>query len=193
MTQFSLLLSFLFLTVGCARKSVSEAPPADAPAVGTPRMALTVNARAEAVLRNARGRQLGKVFFDEDAAGVRVQARVGGLRKNGKHGFHVHEGSRCDGPTFDSAGGHFNPLKAPHGGHDTVHRHPGDLGNLQADGRGMATLDERIQGATVIQGVAALVGKTLILHQGEDDLRSQPSGNSGKRMACGLIKLSSVN
>jgi Cu-Zn family superoxide dismutase len=87
-----------------------------------------------------------------------------------------------------SVGGHFNPGGHKHGGPETEQRHGGDLGNLQADASGKAAYDETIEGITLDDPKTGVIGKSVIVHEKEDDLKSDPSGNSGARIAGGVIK-----
>jgi len=112
---------------------------------------------------------------------VQVVAKVEGLKPNQKFGFHIHELGNC-GDKGLMAGVHFNPKNQKHGGLKSQERHLGDLGNLQSDREGKAEL------STVIDGnLRMFMGRSLIIHEFEDDLKSQPTGNSGKRIACGVI------
>lgn len=127
----------------------------------------------------------GEVRFYRVDAGVRIVASISGLTP-GKHGFHLHEKGDCSAPDAMSAGGHYNPLGAPHGSPeaDRAARHMGDLGNLNADAVGKASYD-RIDSLLVY---ADLTGLAVLVHGKEDDLTSQPAGNAGPRIACGVVK-----
>jgi Cu-Zn family superoxide dismutase len=104
------------------------------------------------------------------------------------HGFHIHEKGDCSAPDASSAGSHFNPGSKPHGGPSGGDRHGGDLGNLSADNYGTATVKLNVEGISVAQGAPnSIVGRALIVHADADDLKTQPTGNSGKRIACGVI------
>jgi superoxide dismutase, Cu-Zn family len=128
----------------------------------------------------------GKVAFIAEENGVRIIADITGL-KPGKHGFHVHEHGDCSAADASSAGGHFNPTGKKHGGPDSEERHVGDFGNLEADGTGVAHYD-RLDKVIQLSGPNSIVGKSIIIHADADDLVSQPSGNSGARVACGIIE-----
>ena len=136
-----------------------------------------------AVLHPASGSQVtGTVTFTKLTEGVKVVADVAGLTP-GKHGFHVHEYGDCSAPDAASAGSHFNPTKDPHAGHDAAQRHMGDLGNIEADASGKARLeltDKKIK-------LDAILGKSVIVHEKADDLKTQPTGDAGGRVACGVI------
>lgn len=127
----------------------------------------------------------GTVVFTQVQGGVEVTAEISGL-KPGEHGFHVHEFGDCSAPDGTSAGGHFNPTGAPHGGPDDAQRHVGDLGNIKADESGNATY-KRVDKMVALNGPHSVVGRGIIIHAGRDDLKSQPSGDAGARVACGVI------
>jgi superoxide dismutase, Cu-Zn family len=142
---------------------------------------------ASAELVDAKGQTLGTVTFTETPEGVRVRAQLKNLQPHSKHGFHVHQGAVCDAPSFESAGEHFNPDAVAHGGpHESI-RHPGDLGNIESDKSGTAKLDRTVKGATLGNGKYSLEGHALILHTKADDMKSQPAGNAGDRLACGVV------
>ena len=130
----------------------------------------------------------GTVTFTPAGKGLRVKAEVTGLTPNGKHGFHIHEKGDLSAPDFASAGGHFNPGGHKHGGPDTSARHAGDLGNLQADASGKATYDQTIEGLSIDDAKTGVVGKSVIVHGKADDLKTDPAGDSGPRIAGGVIK-----
>lgn len=128
----------------------------------------------------------GTVTFTKVDGGVRIIAEIKGLTP-GKHGFHVHEKGDCTKPDGSSAGGHFNPAKAPHGGPDDAQRHVGDLGNLDADADGVAKYD-RVDKLITLDGENSILGRGMMIHAKADDLKSQPAGEAGARIACGEIK-----
>ncbi len=141
---------------------------------------------AVAVLHPTQGNEVrGTVHFTKVDGGVRVVAEVTGLTP-GLHGFHVHEFGDATSPDGSAAGGHFNPGEAPHGGHDSAERHAGDFGNLEADSSGRARLD-RVDPMLKLAGPHSIIGRGLIVHAAPDDLKSQPTGNAGGRVACGVI------
>lgn len=144
---------------------------------------------AVAVIRGAgdnAGKISGQVTFTQAGDGVRVVADVTGLSP-GKHGFHVHESPDLSAPDLKSAGPHFNPEGTKHGGPDSVMRHAGDLGNLTADAQGRATMDRVVNGMSVNGPADNVVGHSVVIHGGEDDLKTDPAGNSGARIAAGVI------
>jgi Cu-Zn family superoxide dismutase len=136
------------------------------------------NASAEAKLAPTQGHTTtGTVVFVQKGSDVEVTAHVAGLTP-GAHGFHIHEKGDCSAPDGMSAGGHFNPHKGPH--------HAGDMPMLETDGYGNARLVAVLPGLT-LAGANGIVGKGVIVHAAPDDFKTQPTGNSGARMACGVI------
>jgi Cu-Zn family superoxide dismutase len=140
----------------------------------------------EATKGNATG---GTVNFVQKGDKVAVTARVSGLTP-GAHGFHIHEKGDCSSGDGMSAGGHFNPHGKPHATPTTADRHAGDLPMLQADGYGEATLAVELDVITIGSGPADIVGRAVIVHKDPDDFKTQPTGNSGARVACGVIRKS---
>jgi Cu-Zn family superoxide dismutase len=127
----------------------------------------------------------GTVTFTKAEGGVRVQAQVKGL-KPGDHGFHVHEFGDCSAPDGASAGGHFNPGGSPHAGPHDAQRHAGDMGNIAAGADGSGTLDYVDKQAS-FEGPNSVLGRGVIVHEKADDLKTQPTGNAGGRVACGVV------
>ena len=129
----------------------------------------------------------GTVSFTQRGDKVVVVARVSGLAP-GSHGFHIHDKGDCSAPDGTSAGGHFNPLGKPHAQPTTADRHAGDMPMLEADGAGNATLTATLDVITIGSGATDIVGRGVIVHKDPDDWKTQPTGNSGARVACGVIK-----
>jgi Cu-Zn family superoxide dismutase len=127
----------------------------------------------------------GTIIFTKTAEGIKVIADLQGLSK-GKHGFHIHEFGDCSSPDGTSAGGHFNPEGKQHGAPMDMMRHEGDMGNIEADDAGKAHL-EYVDKMLSFDGPHSILGRSVILHKGEDDLKTQPTGNAGARIACGVI------
>lgn len=131
-------------------------------------------------------RAAGTVTFTQQGGKVLVKANVSGLKPNAEHGFHVHEKGDCTADAM-SAGGHFNPAGAHHGSTASGAHHAGDLPNLKADAGGVATLTWEATDFTVTDGAASIVGRSVVVHLDPDDYKSQPAGNSGPGIACGII------
>jgi Cu-Zn family superoxide dismutase len=132
----------------------------------------------------------GWVRFEQVEGGVQVMARIEGLTPNAKHAIHIHELGDCSSSDGKSAGGHYNPEGHAHAGPDSEERHAGDLGNLQADQSGLAKYNRTFANLTIAGSHNPVLGRAIIVHAGEDDLSTQPTGNAGGRVACGTIGLS---
>ena len=142
--------------------------------------------KAVAVLSPTKGNNVsGVVTFEVVKSGVKIVADVTGLTP-GLHGFHVHEFGDCTAPDATSAGGHFNPHHMQHGGPDAAVRHAGDLGNLDANASGQAHY-ERVDTMISLDGADSIIGRAVTVHEKADDLKTQPTGNAGARVACGAI------
>lgn len=129
----------------------------------------------------------GTIQFEQDGETVTVTGEVTGL-KPGMHGFHVHEnGDLSDKETGKSAGGHFNPTDKSHGKPSDDERHVGDLGNIEANEEGVATVDIT-DDVISLDGENSIAGKALVIHAGEDQF-TQPTGDAGDRVAFGLIEV----
>ena len=143
---------------------------------------------ATAVLAPTKGNSVsGTVNFKQKGDVVLVEAKVNGLKPNATHGMHVHEKGNCSAADASSAGSHFNPASSQHGGTTGPNRHGGDLGNLKADANGYAQMSVEVSGISLGAEANSITGRAVIVHAGPDDLKTQPSGNSGARLACGLI------
>ena len=142
---------------------------------------------AHAQLQPTKGNTAaGRVTFTQRDGGVDLVATVTGLTP-GPHGFHVHDKGDCSAPDAASAGGHFNPAGHLHGHPSVGPRHAGDLPMLEADAAGNATLKAFVPGLTTAAGPSALAGRAVVVHAAADDFKSQPAGNSGARVACGVL------
>lgn len=176
------LLLLLFAGQTLFAQPVNTKPPAQSNAVGAIKQAICL-------LYPTEGNNVtGKVTFTEVEGGLRVVALVSGLEPNTKHGFHIHEYGDCSAVDASSAGGHFNPTHMSHGGPMDKMRHNGDLGNLEADGNGNATIDY-VDPMLALRGDESIIGLSIIVHKNPDDMKTQPTGNSGPRIACGVIGL----
>ena len=132
----------------------------------------------------------GTVRFVQVGNKVRASGEVRGLQPGAVHGFHVHEKGDCSSGDGMSAGGHFNPTSTPHGNHDMGAHHAGDLPSLKADAYGTAAFSFESATISVGGGATDVVGKGLIVHRDPDDFKTQPTGNSGPRIACAVIQKS---
>lgn len=168
-----------------APANTSVTRPANA-APTTPRTSATASLTA------APGSNVkGELTLASEGTAVAIRGEITGLSPGKEHGFHVHENGVCTAPDFKSAGEHLNPTKDPHGGPKSEARHLGDIPNLKADANGRASVDVTVQGATLQDkdgGPNQILGKALVVHAMPDDYKTQPSGGSGDRIACGVIR-----
>lgn len=187
--QGAVVVAALCTLAACAQPSRTEHEHGAAPAMHAMRAGGGMQGMAVANLAPLQGQSAaGTVMFHAMGGGqVMVHARVTGLKPNGEHGFHVHEHGNCASPDGSSAGGHFNPSGAPHGPQSGPH-HAGDMPSLKADARGVVDAKFTLQGVGIGAGGAPdLVGRSVIVHANPDDYTTQPTGNSGGRIACGVI------
>lgn len=143
---------------------------------------------AVALLSTASGASAGRATASESPAGLRVTVEAVGVSA-GPHGVHIHTTGRCDAPDFTTAGGHWNPLGTKHGSMNPAGPHEGDLPNLVIGNDGRGTLAVTIPGGT-LAGLLDADGAAMVIHAGQDDLVTDPSGNSGARIACGVFTVS---
>jgi len=140
-------------------------------------------------IRKADGGLAARAMVWQTPAGIEVRVQAAGLPA-GHYGVHVHAVGRCEGPAFASAGPHWNPTARQHGSLNPAGHHLGDLPNLDVDSNGAGRLEFAIAGATMdgAQGLFDADGAALVIHAGPDDYRTDPSGNSGARLACGVLR-----
>jgi Cu-Zn family superoxide dismutase len=146
-------------------------------------------ATAKADLADSKGASVGTAKFKESANGVSLALEVSNLPP-GVHGFHIHAVGKCDPPDFKTAGGHFNPEGKKHGWENPEGHHMGDLQNLTVDAQGKAKLRVAVAGVTLGDGPNSLFqtqGTALVIHAAPDDNKTDPAGNAGARIACGVI------
>ncbi len=176
----------VLIVVGLALRGATQPPAAPKPMMMDSTMAMMMPMRAVAVLYPASGSEVqGTVTFEKVSGGVRVIADVRGLT-HGQHGFHIHEYGDCSSKDAASAGGHFNPMHMSHGAPTDKNRHMGDMGNLTAGADGKAHL-EWTDPMMSFMGPESIIGRAVVVHGNADDLKSQPAGNAGPRVACGVI------
>lgn len=179
------VLSMLALLPACGSKEEAAVPaPAPEPVVEE-----AASLAAVAVLKpRADNEASGTITFTETDGGVEVVADIARVSP-GLHGIHLHEKGDCSAEDFTSTGGHFNPTGAPHGGPSDSVRHAGDFGNIEVGADGAGRLRLVTDMLTVADGPNTVVGRAVILHEGEDDLESQPTGAAGGRLGCGIVRL----
>ena len=145
--------------------------------------------RATAQLLPTKGsKAFGEATFEQVGGKVHVVIYVQGLKPGQAHGLHIHEAGDCSSGDGMSTKGHFNPFGKPHAGHTSPERHAGDLPPLMADKSGRAKVEVELDIITVSAGPAGVVGRGLIVHADPDDFKTQPTGNAGARIACGVIQ-----
>ena len=146
--------------------------------------------QAKAVMINVEGKEIGMASLEEAAGGVQVHVQVSGLTP-GSHGFHIHSVGKCDPPDFKSTGPHFNPAGKKHGKQNPQGPHAGDLPDLVVGKDGTGSLDVLVPDVTLTgDGPNSLFhpgGTSFVLHASADDNTTDPSGNSGARIVCGVI------
>ncbi|MBO9715819.1 MAG: superoxide dismutase family protein [Pseudoxanthomonas sp.] len=180
------LAGALAVLAGC-----SSTPPARAPAAPAAAPATSTAQQAVAVLASASGSRVsGKLTLAPMGGGVHISGEVGGLPPNALSGFHVHEKGDCSAIDASSAGPHFNPAASQHGRAGTAVHHAGDMDNIVADANGVARVNVHLLGVTLGDGGANdIAGRAVIVHAAPDDYQTQPAGNAGARVACGVIKV----
>jgi Cu-Zn family superoxide dismutase len=156
----------------------------DAGAAATQGAAQTATAK----LKDGKGKSVGTAKFEQTAHGVLISIDLHGL-KAGTHAIHLHEVGKCDGPDFKSAGGHFNPMKKQHGFMTAEGPHAGDMPNIDVPANGKIKAELLAPEATLDQLMDA-DGAALVVHAKPDDYKSQPAGDAGDRVACGVIEKS---
>ena len=192
------LLIPVAICTACSKKEESVVKTAPAPVNAAPNTPATTNAPAapnapvpgraiaHVKLIAAAGSSVkGDLTVVNQGDAISIRGEITGLAPGKEHGFHVHEFGKCSPPDFKSAGEHFNPTKASHG------EHLGDLPNARADENGKATIDAYVKGPNLVDKDGApsqIIGKSLIVHAMPDDYKTQPSGGSGARIACGVIR-----
>ncbi|HZH15058.1 MAG TPA: superoxide dismutase family protein [Archangium sp.] len=145
--------------------------------------------RATAELMNSSGQRMGTVTLVQRGDSVELQVEATGLEP-GAHGIHFHQVGLCETPGFTSAGGHFNPLDKQHGLESPTGAHAGDLPNLEADASGKASYKTTTNRVTLDEGQLSIFdadGTALVIHASADDQVTDPAGNSGARVACGVL------
>jgi Cu-Zn family superoxide dismutase len=190
--------SSMLTVTGCSR---SGAPASAEPASSTaasPDAAATPPADAQAPDPNTRrvnlmpsqgGQVAGALNLVASEGAVTLTGLVTALKPESEHGIHIHEKGDCSSPDFKSAGEHFNPTQQQHGNPANPPHHLGDIPNIKANAEGKADVNARVEGVTLGDaGANDIVGKAVVVHEKVDDYTSQPAGNSGDRISCGVIE-----
>ncbi len=144
---------------------------------------------ATAAMRDAAGKDLGTLTLTDSGQSIAVSGRLAGLPR-GVHAIHVHTVGQCDAPRFEGAGDHWNPTNKQHGKDSPGGPHLGDLPNLTVGQNGSASVQATTPGGTLRGANAALDtdGAAVVVHAKRDDYKTQPSGDSGDRIACGIVQ-----
>ena len=172
MIKFASLLGILLLSI-CTLVAAEKAPKS-----------------AKAELRNAQGQSVGKATFKQAREGVKISVQVFNVPP-GPHAFHIHAVGKCDSPDFKTAGGHFNPESLKHGLKNPAGPHAGDMPNITVgqNGKGKAALlNKRVTLAAGTNSLFHEGGTALVIHEKADDDMTDPAGNAGNRIACGVIE-----
>jgi len=195
MTLLAASLAFGLAACGAQPDGFDDAatPPMDtAPVAGAdaPDMTMAPAPHTVAFLAATEGNTVtGELAFEAVDGGVAITGQVNGLPPGSEHGFHVHETGDCSAPDATSAGGHFNPAGMAHGRVGEGDHHVGDTDNIVADDTGVAVVNTRLEGATLGDGAPTdVLGRGVIVHADADDYTTQPTGNAGDRLACGVIE-----
>jgi superoxide dismutase, Cu-Zn family len=165
-------------TVDAAKKDEKPATPPAAPASG--------GETAKASLKDAKGQSVGDVTFEQTPHGVLIKGTLSNLSP-GTHAIHIHEAGKCEGPEFKTAGGHFNPDKKTHGMMSAGGKHEGDLPNISATQDGKAQFEFFATQGLTVQSLMDADGSAVVVHAQADDYKTDPAGNAGGRIACGVV------
>ena len=199
--SMSRTLIFLGAALALSACKPAETPVVDAPRAPAPAEAavapappvadtqLAASARSSLMPVGESGVS-GELRFEVDNGGVRITGSFTGLKPGATHAFHIHEFGNCTAADASSAGGHFNPASAAHGSRESGgEHHAGDIPNQVAGPDGVATVDQRLDGLQIGGGEAMdIIGRGVIVHADPDDYTTQPTGNAGGRIACGVIE-----
>lgn len=192
MRATNLSLAIGLILAACSREQPAGAPrQPDTASPTTAEKATPARPAAEAVVQIAptQGNTVtGSLALAATTDGVHITGSIQGLKPDAEFGFHVHEKGDCTAPDGSSAGGHFNPTQAQHGNPTGPTHHAGDMLNIKSDVQGVAQVDVTAAGTSLHGDPSTdVMGKAIVVHESADDYTTQPSGNSGKRVACGVI------
>lgn len=205
MNSYVSLVAVVLLLAGCGQKEhgapTADAPPpaGDGPSVATttePQTTTTAEAMTGAAVKLSptQGNTAnGALKLTATGRGVKLSGMVQGLNPDSEFGFHFHEKGDCSAPDATSAGAHFNPTHQDHGNPQAQPHHAGDMLNAKSDAQGVAEIDIDNPDVSLQPGQPNdIIGKALIVHAKPDDYTTQPSGNSGDRIACGVIAIQTI-
>jgi Cu-Zn family superoxide dismutase len=185
------------LLAACSREQPEGAPRQPDETTAAPAEKTTAaETAAEAVAQVAptQGNTVtGSLALARSSEGVHITGVIQGLKPDAEFGFHIHEKGDCSAPDGSSAGAHFNPTQAQHGNPTSGAHHAGDMANIRSNAEGVAHVDTSAAGTTLHGDPNTdVMGKAIVVHESPDDYTTQPSGNSGKRVACGVISANPV-
>jgi Cu-Zn family superoxide dismutase len=183
--HLSLAIGMTVILAACSREQPAGAPRQ--PDSASPTMAEKATPAAQ--IAPTQGNTVtGALALAQSPEGVHITGSIQGLKPDAEFGFHVHEKGDCTAPDGSSAGGHFNPTQAQHGNPTGPTHHAGDMLNIKSNGEGVAQVDVTAAGTSLHGDPGTdVMGKAIVVHESPDDYTTQPSGNSGKRVACGVI------
>ncbi|MFY2563984.1 superoxide dismutase family protein [Corallococcus terminator] len=176
-----------------AQAPAAPTPPPESAQAATPPAAppakkmLPPGEMAKAPVKDAQGKDVGEVTFEQTKQGVVIKGALHDLPP-GQHAFHIHETGKCEAPEFKTAGGHFNPSKKAHGMMSPKGKHVGDLPNLYVGQDGKVQFDTFAQNGLTLKSLFDKDGSAIVVHTKEDDYQTDPTGDAGGRIACGVVE-----
>jgi superoxide dismutase, Cu-Zn family len=175
---------------GMQSTPLSGPAPTGTPAAGDPMVTYAARSAQVSLTPTEGNSANGVLLLQAENGALRITGHVDGLQPNAEHGFHIHEHGDCSAPDASSAGGHFAPAGQPHGRPGTDPHHAGDMPNLRTDDSGHAMVDVRVDGVELGSGGSQdVVDRAVVVHRNPDDYQTQPAGDAGARIACGVIRL----
>jgi Cu-Zn family superoxide dismutase len=191
-TNLGLAIGLTVMLAACSREQPEGAPrQPDTASPSLAEKATPTEPAQDAVVQVAptQGNTVtGSLALTGTPQGVHITGAIQGLKPDAEFGFHIHEKGDCTAPDGSSAGGHFNPTQSQHGNPTAPAHHAGDMPNVKSNDEGVAQVDVTAAGTSLHGDPGTdVMGKAIVVHESADDYTTQPSGNSGKRVACGVI------
>jgi Cu-Zn family superoxide dismutase len=184
-TRALLTTAALVLAAPALAQSPKAAPPATKPQETKPQE-MKSGDTAKATLQDAKGQPVGDVTFEQTPHGVLIRGTLSNVPA-GMHAIHIHEAGKCEGPEFKTAGGHFNPNKKAHGMMAAGGKHEGDLPNLYAGQDGKVQFEFFAAHGLTVKSMMDADGSAVVVHAKADDHKTDPAGDAGGRIACGVV------